>query len=157
MSDWEAAWEAEELVSGLIEELIGGAEAAVQAKALNAAVVPYTVANLMAKVTSAVECRFVDHDAGEPALATAPNWAPGAEPLPALIDSWSRGAVPAKKPFVHPAEAAAAGNLSARTPSEAPRTPRSRTPGSVSGERLPDALPQPPGISLVELGPLKLA
>ena len=146
MADWEAAWDSEEFVGTLVEELIGSAEAQLKAKALTAATVPYTVDILASCIKSAVACHFVDSDAGEPELASASNWAVGAEPVPALIDTWSRGALPAKKPFVHPAEAAAAaGNLSARTPSEAPRTPRSRTPGGSAsgGERVPDALPQP--------------
>ena len=65
-----------------------------EAKELKAAVVPLTVSSLAATIRSAVECYFVDHDAGEPELKAASNWSVGDEPVPALIDTWSRGAVP---------------------------------------------------------------
>ena len=51
MSEWEASWEAEEVVSSVLEELIGGAEEQVREKALTKAVVPFTVEALSAKIS----------------------------------------------------------------------------------------------------------
>jgi len=132
-------WEAEEVVCGLVDDLVAGAEAELRAKELKAAVIPLTVSTLSATISDVVKCYFVDHDAGEPELKAASNWSVGAEPEPASIDSWSRGAVAVKRTE---APALADGNLSART-----STPRGKTPGSENGEgraaRVPDALPQP--------------
>ncbi len=142
-TSWEDEWESEEVVSSLVDELVVSAEEAIAQKALRAAVVPYTVDSVFAKMRAAIECRFVDHDAGEPEVASASNWSVGEEPVPALIDAWSRGAVPAKKPapISQPAAESAGGS---RSVSEPPRSPRAKTPlGSERGERVPDSLPLP--------------
>ena len=143
---WEEEWEAVEVVSSLVDDLVVGAEAALQAKELRAAVIPFTVADLLGKVEAAVTCYMIDHDAGEPEVATAPNWSAGAEPVPAVIDTWSRGAVPNKRapPISQPAEGSS--RMSEGTRSEPPRSPRARSSQSERserGERVPDALPQP--------------
>ena len=41
---------------------------------------------------SVVRCYYTECDRGEPQLATAASWQADAEPRPAMIDAWSRGA-----------------------------------------------------------------
>jgi len=143
MASWQDEWEAEEVVSALVDELVIGAESAIQEKALTAAVVPHTVASVFEKMRRAIECRFVDHDAGEELTSGATSWSAGDEPMPALIDAWSRGAVSSKKPAAI-SQAAAESAGGSRSVSEPPKSPRAKTPlGSERGERVPDSLPLP--------------
>jgi len=132
-------WEEEEVVAKLVDELVVGAELAIADKALLSSIVPFTVAKLLSKVRAAIEWEFIDNDIGEPELITAPSWSVGTEPSPALIDAWSRGAVPAKKPGPPISQLGKSADGS-----DPPRSPRAKTPlGSERGDRMPDALPLP--------------
>lgn len=129
-------WEDQEgdiVVMEVIDGLVASAVLQAEVHELKAKAVPYTVQCVTASMKAVVSMYFLDHDVGEPDLSASASWAIPAEPIPAPIDSWSRGAVPVKA-REEPAPAASEGQppLSARSIGSAsglpPRSPRVRTP-----------------------------
>ena len=119
-------WESQEVVCAVLDGIVAEAEAAIQEKRVHRKVVPHTVAAISTMMRAAIEGYFVDHDVGEPELAVAPSWEAGSEPIPALIDPWSRGAVPLRRSQPLPEWVEAA--QTAPAPARSTLTPRARTP-----------------------------
>jgi len=134
--------EGEADVADLVEELVARAHAVIDDKAVQKRSVPFAVRAVTADVLDVVRCYFLECDPGEPQLADATNWAPDAEPTPATIDSWSRGAVPLKKRQpVPPVPLGASGPGSSAGASRTPRSPRSTSrPKSREGDAKPDVV-----------------
>ena len=131
----EDPWAAQEWCCALVDALVLDTCAEIREKARTEAVVPYVVAGIAARMRGCVSGYFIDHDIGEPAIATASNWAAGAEPVPAPVDSWSRGAVPAKAKEVlqlYPEETPTEASSAVRRTS-VPSSPRARTPNAPPG------------------------
>jgi hypothetical protein len=140
---FEEQWEEqanEMLACELVEELVDQAYEAVKERERDAAIAPSLVEGIAKEMHDIIAWYFIDHDAGEPEMVagTNPSWQIEPEPEPAPIDSWSRGAVPAKpreapKPEM-PAVRIGTGDLSARSVTSRggdglpPRSPRTRTP-----------------------------
>ena len=136
-----AAEEGEADVSDLVEELIARTHAVLDEKAELQRSVPFAVRAVTADMLSVVRCYYTECDRGEPQLATATSWSADAEPRPAMIDAWSRGAVPVKKRAPPPAplvDASAPGSSvggasrSQRSPRSSAR-PKSREAGKEDG------------------------
>ena len=118
-------WESQEVVCDLLDEIVGLALDQLKEKERRAALVPFVVSAIEQQLAIGLKMFFIDHDIGEPEGAA--NWAPGEEPVPVPIDSWSRGAVVqrSKLPTPPPAPAPPADLVPGRTP----QSPRVRTPG----------------------------
>ena len=135
-----AAEQGEADVSDLVEELIARAHAVLDDKAELQRSVPFAVRAVTADMLSVVRCYYTECDRGEPQLATAASWQADAEPRPAMIDTWSRGAVPVKKrapppapPVAASAPGSTAGSRSQRGGSRASSRPKSREGGKEDG------------------------
>lgn len=137
-----ATEEGEADVADLVEELVARAHAVIDDKAVQKRSVPFAVRAVTADVLDVVRCYFLECDPGEPQLADATNWAPDAEPTPATIDSWSRGAVPLKRRTQVPAvPLGASGPGSSAGASRTPRSPRSMSrPKSREADAKPDVV-----------------
>ena len=135
-----AAEEGEADVSDLVEELIARMHAVLDEKAELQRSVPFAVRAVTADMLSVVRCYYTECDRGEPQLATATSWSADAEPRPAMIDAWSRGAVPVKKRAPPPAPlvdasapgSSVGGSRSQRSQRTSPR-PKSREGGKEDG------------------------
>lgn len=88
---------AERHICEIIDELITATEEEVRLKRIRNAGVAHTVTGIMSDITVVLKCYFNECDPGEPEIRDATGWMPDVEPRPAEIDSWSRGAVPAKR------------------------------------------------------------
>lgn len=134
-----AAEEGEADVSDLVEELIARTHAVLDEKAELQRSVPFAVRAVTADMLSVVRCYYTECDRGEPQLATATSWSADAEPRPAMIDAWSRGAVPVKKRAPPPAplvDASAPGSTVGSRSQRSPRSsarPKSREGGKEDG------------------------
>ena len=135
-----AAEQGEADVSDLVEELIARAHAVLDEKAELQRSVPFAVRAVTADMLSVVRCYYTECDRGEPQLATAASWQADAEPRPAMIDAWSRGAVPVKKrapppapPVAASAPGSTAGSRSQRGGSRSSSRPKSRDGGKEDG------------------------
>ena len=131
-------WETQEVVCGLVSELVDGALAEVKETERKAALVPFVVEDILQTTRQCIAVYFLDHDIGEPSLDTAPNWTAGEEPIPAPVDSWSRGAIQLCTSL--PAETDGEEGLAEEAASSALRStgsrlqsPRARTPSGAPG------------------------
>lgn len=126
-------------MSDLVEELIARTHAVLDEKAELQRSVPFAVRAVTADMLSVVRCYYTECDRGEPQLATATSWSADAEPRPAMIDAWSRGAVPVKKRAPPPAplvDASAPGSTVGSRSQRSPRSsarPKSREGGKEDG------------------------
>ena len=149
-------WETQEVVCGLVEELVDLSLVEVKESERKKALVPFVVTDVSKSIRECVGLYFVDHDVGEPSLASASNWQCGDEPVPAPVDSWSRGAVklrereqlPEAQPDVSPE--APEGSIAASTlrSTGSRQSPRARTPsgpgGAAADGKVPILVARPP-------------
>ena len=61
-------WETQEIVCGLVGELVDSALHDIKEKERTAAVVPFVVSDLLQSTRACISCYFLDHDVGEPSL-----------------------------------------------------------------------------------------
>lgn len=139
MADELDPWETQEIVCGLVDELIDLSLTEVKESARKKALVPYVVADVSSSIRQCMGLYFIDYDVGEPSLATASNWQCGDEPIPAPVDSWSRGAIKLREREQLPEneeEAAAEppeGSVAASTLRSSGSRQSPRRPGSAPG------------------------
>mmetsp|Transcript_27684 Transcript_27684/g.67128 ORF Transcript_27684/g.67128 Transcript_27684/m.67128 type:complete len:507 (-) Transcript_27684:269-1789(-) len=143
------------IVMDMVEELLDLTHDSLRKKHIREATITHTATGIIEDITVMLAWHFNDCDPGEPSAASSATWRPDREARPAEIDSWSRGAVPARKSKAFAplpagsALAVAVGGLGeSRSTSVPPRSPPrsatrapSRPPTSTSNVRTEDASP----------------
>ncbi|KAJ3101422.1 hypothetical protein HDU97_001352 [Phlyctochytrium planicorne] len=85
--------EGEQLAISLIEEILTRGQEVLFEKHIESQVLPYAVQFARDTILTIVQWEFFKRDPGDVDLQT---WLPDEEPQPAVIDSWSRGAIPVR-------------------------------------------------------------
>lgn len=94
---WAEAQDAEIVIAAVLEGVLSDAFAAIDARHVGERAVTHAVLSVAHQMSRAMELLLMECDPGEGDIRQQASWQVDTEPVPAPIDSWSRGAIKSKE------------------------------------------------------------
>lgn len=94
---WEQQQEGEIIIDAILDDVLENAMRELESRALGRRAVSAGVRMAVHEMTKALNVLLMDFDLGETDIVNDSTWRIDCEPVPSLIDSWSRGAVRARE------------------------------------------------------------